>query len=354
MKRGLLAIGCMSVLLLDSCRKNASDRTVVNNSPPEGMVWIPGGEFSMGTNEDESYPHERPAHRVRVDGFWMDQTEVTNQQFKEFVDATGYITIAERKPEWEKLQEQLPPGTLKPDDDKLVPGALVFTPPSFTVALDDYSQWWSYVPGADWRHPEGPGSNLEGRMMHPVVHVAYDDAIAYSDWAGKRLPTEAEWEFASRSGLESERFAWGKEFAINGRYMANTFQGAFPLRNTGDDGFTGSSPVKSFAPNSYGLYDMIGNVWEWTNDFYNTTYFTEQVQSGVTTNPKGCDVPYDPNEPYSKKRVSKGGSFLCSQNYCMNYRPSARQGSAIDTGMSNMGFRCVITPSSAMKKAVLQ
>jgi sulfatase modifying factor 1 len=349
------ALSGVVILLLFSCyqgRKEAKE--AVNNEAPAGMVWIAGGEFMMGTNEDESYEHERPAHRVRIDGFWIDQTEVTNQQFKEFVEATSYVTVAERKPEWESLQEQLPPGAVRPDDDKLVPGSLVFSPPAYAVSLNDYSQWWSYVPGADWRHPEGPGSSIDGRMNHPVVHVSYDDALAYCEWAGKRLPTEAEWEFASRGGAEGMRYPWGAEFNSNGLHMANTFQGVFPASNAGEDGFSGSAPVKSFAPNGYGLYDMIGNVWEWTSDYYNTTYFTEQLQKGVASNPRGCEVPFDPTEPYAKKRVTKGGSFLCAQNYCMNFRPSARQGSAIDTGMSHMGFRCVSTPKTAEQKAMVQ
>jgi len=324
--------------------KSAEDKTNVATAPPAGMVWVPGGEFSMGTDDEESYEHERPAHRVRVDGFWMDATEVTNEQFQKFVEATGYVTVAEQKPDWNKLQEQLPPGTLKPDDDKLVPGSLVFTPPTYSVDLRDYTQWWSYVPGADWRHPDGPGSSIEGKMNFPVVHVSYDDALAFCAWSGKRLPTEAEWEFASRGGAEGHRYAWEGEFvAKDGRHHANTFQGAFPGKNTGEDGFPGAAPVKSFEPNGYGLYDMIGNTWEWTSDFYDTKYFAAQVQAGVSVNPKGCEVPFDPSDPYAKKRVTKGGSFLCAQNYCVNFRPSARQGSATDTGMCHVGFRCVVT-----------
>lgn len=318
------------------------------------MVWIPAGEFTMGTNDEESYEHERPAHHVRVDGFWIDVTEVTNQQFKEFVDATNYITVAEKKPEWSKLQEQLPPGAQKPDDDKLVAGSLVFTPPTYAVTMNDYSQWWSYVPGADWKHPEGPGSNIEDRMQHPVVQVSYEDALAYCSWANKRLPTEAEWEFASRGAVEGQRYAWGAEFTSQGKQMANTFQGAFPGENTVEDGFVGTAPVKSFAPNGYGLYDMIGNAWEWTSDYYDTKYFRDEAQRGVSVNPRGCEVPFDPTDPYSKKRVTKGGSFLCAQNYCVNFRPSARQGSATDTGMSHMSFRCVTTQQMLTKKTTLK
>lgn len=353
---GSLTLFLLLMGFVSACRqdKPAETKSAVA-APPPGMVWVPAGEFTMGTNVEESYAHERPAHRVRVDGFWMDATEVTNAQFLEFVEATGYVTIAERKPEWSKLQEQLLPGTAKPDDDKLVPGSLVFTPPQYAITLNDYTQWWSYVPGADWRHPEGPGSDIRGRMDHPVVHVSYDDALAYCAWANKRLPTEAEWEFASRGGLESQTYAWGAEFTSQGgSHYANTFQGVFPGRNTAEDGFPGSAPVRSFSPNGYGLFDMIGNAWEWTSDFYDTKYYAEQAQKGVAVNPKGCEVPFDPTDPYAKKRVTKGGSFLCAQNYCVNFRPSARQGSATDTGMCHMSFRCVVTPAMLAQKASLR
>ena len=314
-----------------------------------GMVWIPGGEFTMGTDDEESYEAERPAHRVRVDGFWMDETEVTNEQYKKFVDATGYITVAEKKPEWEQLKKQLPPNSPRAPEENLVPGALVFTPPSYAVSLEDYGQWWSFRPGANWKQPEGPGSDLEGRWNHPVVQVAYDDAVAYCTWAGKQLPTEAEWEFASRGGVDGERFSWGKEFRPQQKYMANTFQGVFPGNNIAEDGFGGSSPVKNFPPNRYGLYDMIGNVWEWTSDYYNESYFSKLARAGVTLNPKGSDKSYDPREPFAEKRVTKGGSFLCANDYCVNYRPSARQGTAFDSGQSHMGFRCVVA-AEAVKK----
>lgn len=334
----------LSVFLSFACsnkKTNGPVSAIPHVEPPPGMVWIPGGEFIMGTDEADAYEHERPAHRVRVSGFWMDATEVTNEQFKKFVDATGYITVAERKPSWEEMKASVPPGTPPPPDSLLVPGSLVFKKPDHPVMLNDYSQWWEWTPGACWKHPEGPGSNLEGRWNHPVVHIAYADAVAYCKWAGKRLPTEAEWEFASRGGKEIQRYGWGVEFTVNGKYMANTFQGSFPVNNLAEDGFEGTSPVKSFPPNEYGLYDMIGNVWEWTSDYYDVNYFKTLSRNALTDNPTGPPRSFDPNEPYAEKRVTKGGSFLCSDNYCVNYRPSARQGSSVDSGSSNIGFRTV-------------
>lgn len=306
-----------------------------------GMVWIDGGTFSMGTNETDAYSHERPAHQVTVDGFWMDETEVTNAQFQKFVDATGYLTIAERKPTWEEIQTQSPPGTPRPADSLFVAGSLVFDPPGQPVMLNDYSQWWRWLPGADWKHPDGPESDLSGRLQYPVVHVAFDDAKAYCVWAGKRLPTEAEWEFASRGGEKQQRYAWGNEIKLDGRFMANTFQGGFPHANSMEDGFEMAAPVKSFSANAYGLYDMIGNLWEWTSDWYDVNYFQNLSKQKVSLNPEGPATSNDPNEPYALKRVTKGGSYLCADDYCVNYRPSARQGTAFDSGMSNVGFRCV-------------
>ena len=337
---------CLLWLMILSCetRPDKSEITAAEKPPHEnvpGMVWIPEGTFVMGTDEAEAYDHERPAHQVKVSGFWMDEAEVTNEQFAGFVDATGYVTVAERKPKWEDLQKQSPPGTPPPPDSVLVPGALVFTPPDEPVMLNDYSQWWKWLPGANWRHPEGGGSNLKGRMQFPVIHVAFEDAQSYCLWAGKRLPTEAEWEFASRGGAEQQRYAWGNELKHNSRFMANTFQGSFPNHNSAEDGYDRLAPVKSFPPNAYGLYDMIGNVWEWTNDWYHVDYYKNLAKSPVNINPAGPARSYDPNEPYSIKRVSKGGSFLCADDYCVNYRPSARQGTAFDSGMSNLGFRCV-------------
>lgn len=337
---------CLAWLIFFSCetRQETNPEVVAAEKPGEpipGMVWIAGGTFVMGTDEDQAYDHERPAHQVKVSGFWMDESEVTNEQFAVFVKETGYTTVAERKPKWEELQKQSPPGTPAPPDSLLVPGALVFNPPGHPVMLNDYSQWWRWLPGTDWQHPEGPESNLDGRMHLPVVHVAFEDALAYCEWAGKRLPTEAEWEFASRGGAEQQRYAWGNEVKHNGRFMANTFQGSFPNHNSAEDGYDRLAPVKSFPPNAYGLYDMIGNVWEWTSDWYHVEYFRQLARNNVSVNPSGPTEPYDPNEPYAIKRVSKGGSFLCADDYCVNYRPSARQGTAFDSGMSNLGFRCV-------------
>jgi formylglycine-generating enzyme required for sulfatase activity len=306
-----------------------------------GMVLIPAGEFTMGTDDVQSYEHERPAHRVRVKAFWMDVTEVTNEEFKVFVEATRYITVAERKPVWEELQKQLPAGTPKPADSLLVPGSLVFYTPQEPVMLNDFSQWWKWERGADWRHPEGPMSSLEGRWKHPVVHIAYEDAQAYAQWKGKRLPTEAEWEYASRGGHQQEVYSWGKDFAPQGRLMANTYQGSFPVVNLKEDGFIATSPVRTFPANDYGLYDMIGNVWEWTSDWYDARYFSELARKGIADNPQGPGKSFDPADPFAIKRVTKGGSFLCASNYCTNYRLSARQGTAFDSSQSHIGFRCV-------------
>lgn len=307
----------------------------------EGMVWVPGGTFVMGTDDQNSYDHERPAHTVHVDGFWMDVTEVTNGQYKKFADATGYVTVAEKAPSWDELKQQLPPGTPKPPDSVLVAGALVFHPPHEPVMLNDYAQWWTWTKGANWRHPEGAGSDLEGRWNHPVVHIAYEDALAYCAWAGKRLPTEAEWEFAVRGGKEQYQYGSERELNPQGKFIANYFQGSFPVKDLAEDGFTGTSPVASFPPNAYGLCDMIGNVWEWTNDLYNVEYYASLPKNKITDNPRGPASSYDPQEPGVKKYVTKGGSYLCASNYCSNYRSSARQGTAFDSGLSHIGFRCV-------------
>ncbi len=317
------------------------DEKKTSPSGPPGMIWIAGGEFVMGSDDGMSRMNERPPHRVSVDGFWIDATSVTNAEFKKFVDATGYLTTAERKPDWEELKKQLPPGTEKPDDSVLVAGSLVFSPTDGPVDLRDMANFWRWVPGASWRHPEGPDSDLEGRENHPVVQVSWYDAVAYATWAGKRLPTEAEWEFAARGGLDRNCYAWGNEFQPDGKFMANTWNGAFPYRNTADDKFVGTAPVKSFPPNGFGLYEMGGNVWNWCSDWYRPDTYQSRADKGITRNPQGPDSSFSPVNPYQTERVTKGGSFLCHPDYCASYRPGARRGMPPDTGMSHVGFRCV-------------
>jgi formylglycine-generating enzyme len=312
-----------------------------------GTVWIPGGTFLMGTNDKESFPNERPAHLVQVQGFWIDAHDVTNAEFSKFVEATRYVTTAERKVDWENLKKELPPGTAKPDDSALAPGALVFTPAAGPVPLNDLSAWWRWVHGANWRHPEGPESSIQGRENNPVVQVSWYDAEAYAQWTGKRLPTEAEWEFAARGGLESKRYVWGEELKPGGKYMANTWQGLFPVRDSGEDGFVGTSPVGSFPANGYGLYDMAGNVWQWCSDWYRVDSYIEAASKNVCRDPGGPTESFDPGDPYSPKRVVKGGSFLCNPAYCESYRPSARRGTPPDTGSSHTGFRCVRSRENA-------
>jgi sulfatase modifying factor 1 len=308
---------------------------------PSGMVWISGGQFTMGSEHPSAEQVERPSHKIEIDGFWMDETEVTNAQFRAFVEATGYLTLAERPVDWEEMKRQLPPGTPKPPNEALAPGSLVFTPPDHAVPLHDYSQWWSWTTGANWRQPRGPGSSIEGMDDYPAVHIAYDDAEAYARWAGKRLPTEAEWEFAARAGRPYTPFAWGDELRPGGRFLANFFQGSFPHHNTAIDGFAGAAPVKSFPPNAFGLYDMIGNVWEWTSDWYRPDTYARRAANQPLKNPRGPETSFDPREPLIPKRVIKGGSFLCSEEFCANYRPSARMASAFDSGQEHLGFRCV-------------
>ena len=306
----------------------------------EGMVYIKGGEYLMGAADDEGRPDEYPQHKVKVDGFWMDETEVTNAQFEKFVKATGYVTTAEKAPDWEELKKQLPPGTPKPADSLLVAASLVFTPPGHQVALNDVTQWWSWVKGADWRHPDGPGSSIKGKESFPVVHVSWYDATAYAKWAGKRLPTEAEWEYAARGGLQGQKYFWGNEDVERGSPKANTWQGHFPDRNTDWDKFDRAAPVRSFSPNAFGLYDMAGNVWEWCNDWYDETYY-QKIASIITVNPQGADQSNDPMEPTVPKKVIRGGSFLCNASYCKGYRVSAKMKTSPDSGMEQLGFRCV-------------
>jgi formylglycine-generating enzyme required for sulfatase activity len=313
---------------------------------PVGMVWIPGGEFSMGTTDPtrevcggpDTMDDARPVHRVYVDGFWMDATEVTNEQFAKFVKATGYVSVAERRPRAEYY-----PGV---PVEKLVAGSVVFTPPDHAVPLTNPLAWWSYVAGADWRHPEGPGSDLTGRDQQPVVHIAYEDAAAYAKWAGKRLPTEAEWEFAARGGQTGQRYTWGNELLPGGKWMANIWEGHFPNENTAADGFNRAAPVASFPANAYGLYDMAGNVWEWCSDWYRPDAYAldlEAAHGGTVRNPSGParELSFDPAEPGQRKRVQRGGSFLCTDQYCTRYMLGSRGKGAEDTGSNHVGFRCV-------------
>jgi sulfatase modifying factor 1 len=307
---------------------------------PPGMVWIPGGTFTMGSKDDSSRLNEGPPHTVRIDGFWIDQNTVTNADFERFVKATRYVTTAEKVPSWEEIRKQLPSGTSKPADLQLEAGSMVFTPSAGPVDRSDMRNFWRWVPGANWRHPEGPGSSIADRMNHPVVQVSWFDATAYAKWAGKRLPTEAEWEFAARGGLEQRKFPWGDTDTVGGKFMANTWQGDFPYRNTGADGFVGTAPVRSFPANGYGLYDMVGNVWQWCNDWYRPDAYVQRSSEPSCHNPGGPDSSWNPHNPRQEQRVTKGGSFICHSSYCESYRPSARRGTPPDTGMSHIGFRC--------------
>lgn len=304
------------------------------------MVFIPGGKFMMGS--DRFYPEEKPVHAVTVDGFWIDRYAVTNEAFKKFIDETGYVTVAERP-----LKAEDYPGA-KPE--MLAPGALVFQKAKGAVDLNDYFNWWAWVPGTSWKHPKGPKTDIRGMEKHPVVHVSYEDAEAYATWAGKELPTEAEWEYAARGGLEGMDFTWGNEDTQQTKPMANTWQGVFPYQNLLIDKYEGTSPAGSYAPNGYGLYDMAGNVWEWTSDWYvaHLDETANKVKTCCTThvNPRvvSAEASYDPCQPTIKipRKVVKGGSHLCAPNYCLRYRPAARQPQMIDTGMSHLGFRCIV------------
>jgi formylglycine-generating enzyme len=308
------------------------------DSPHPEMIWIPGGTFRMGS--EDFYPEERPVHEVSVDGFWIDRYTVTNEQFARFVDATGYVTLAERP-----LNAADFPGA---PAENLVPGSMLFHKTAGAVDLRNYANWWVWAPGTSWRHPLGPGSSLDGIERHPVVHVAYEDAEAYARWAGKELPTEAEWEFAARGGLDGKKFTWGDEHFPGGKAMANSWQGEFPWQNLLVDGYEGTSPVGSFPPNGYGLYDMAGNVWEWTCDWFVPRRADEVVKPccGPAVNPRiaSPDKSYDPAQPQFRipRKVVKGGSHLCAPNYCLRYRPAARQPQMIDTGMSHIGIRCIV------------
>lgn len=332
----------------EDTKPNIFEPTLLNQSvipvpAQRGMIWIPGGEFSMGTAAPTGLDNNsvgmkatedsRPVHRVYVDGFWMDYTEVTNVQFARFVEATGYVTVAEKSPSAEEFPNA--------STNMLVPGSVVFMPPDKPVPLTDALQWWAWVKGADWRHPEGPESSIKGREKHPVIHIAYTDAEAYAKWAGKRLPTEAEWEFAARGGLTGKVYPWGDDFMANGKPMTNSFQGSFPDKNSGTDGYVSTSPVAQFPANGYGLYDVAGNVWEWVSDWYRPDYYSVlAAKNEIARNPQGPESSFDPDEPGSLKRVHRGGSFLCTEQYCSRYMVGTRGKGEINTGSNHLGFRC--------------
>ena len=327
-----------SAFVLVCCKQNEREASAVIQPPAAStvntrvdsskMVYIPAGTFSMGSN-DPAFPDAQPVHQVSVNGFWMDEHEVTNAEYEEFVQAARYVTVAERK-----LDPKDFPNV--PAED-LVPGSGVFAPPDHQVSLDNPLQWWKYMPGASWKHPLGRDSQITGKENDPVVQVCYEDALAYAKWARKRLPTEAEWEYAAQGKHPGLKYYWGNELKPGGKWKANIYQGNFPDKNTGEDGFMGIAPVKSFPPNAYGLYDMDGNVWEWCNDLYRPDYY----KNSLASNPQGPADSYDPDEPNAVKRVQRGGSFLCSYQYCIRYRPGSRGKGEVNSGSNNLGFRCV-------------
>ena len=322
--------------------------TAAPEPAPAGMVWIPGGEFSMGSADPRGMEHggheamadARPIHRVYVNPFWMDATEVTNEEFARFAKATGYVTVAETKP----TREEFPTAP----EANLVAGSVIFTPQPQPVPLDNHYRWWSYVKGANWRHPEGPATDLRGREKFPVVHIAYEDAAAYAKWAGKRLPTEAEWEFAARGGLSGKLYPWGDELKPGGKFAANIYEGRFPVAGAerGEDGYIGLAPVAQFAPNAYGLYDVAGNAWEWVSDWYRPDYYATLAGS-VARNPAGPADSFDPAEPGERKRVHRGGSYLCTEQYCTRYMIGTRGKGEVRTGSNHVGFRCVRSVQAA-------
>lgn len=314
---------------------------------PPSMVWIPGGTFQMGSTDPQAKPDEQPVHDVTLDGFWISRTPITNAEFKKFVDSTGYVTTAEKAPVLEDIMKELPPGTLPPPAEMLVPASLVFKKTSGPVPLNNPLIWWEWKHGADWRHPEGPDSSIEGKDDHPVVQVSWDDAAAYAKWAGMRLPTEAEWEYAARGGRDQQPYIWGDEPTGPQETKLNIWQGRFPYENTATDGFTTTSPVNTFSPNGYGLLDMAGNVWEWVADWYRPDTYARRAGEQPINNPKGPANSYDPQEPYTAKRVTRGGSFLCNDSYCSGYRPSARMKTSPDTSLIHTGFRCAMDPPTS-------
>ncbi|MCF7559428.1 formylglycine-generating enzyme family protein [Sabulilitoribacter multivorans] len=347
-----------SLLIVYTCKERGKEQINANETiskiktdslianPPDGMVWIPGGTFLQGAvpQDQMAMKHEKPQHQVTVDGFFMDIAEVTNSEFSKFVEATGYVTVAEREIDWEVMKKQLPEGTPKPHDSILQPGSLMFKKAKSSLPnLFDFSQWWQWSIGVNWKHPSGPESTIEGKENHPVVHISFEDAQAYCKWANRRLPTEAEWEFAARGNKTEATFFWGDDKAQLSK-MVNSWEGEFPVSNTLEDGFERTAPVKSYPPNDFGLYDMAGNVWEFTSDWYNVNYYNELAKhEKPIENPKGASKAYNPNNPYLQEKILKGGSFLCSDSYCASYRISARMGTSIDSSAEHIGFRTVAT-----------
>ena len=335
----LRSIICIVLIINISCKNSSPKKDKIVSK--EGMVFIPGGNFEMGGDNEEARSDEFPKHQVTVSSFWMDITEVTNAEFQKFVDETGYITTAERKIDWDEIKTMLPPGTPKPHDSLLSPASLVFKETS-TSNLNDYSKWWSLIRNANWKQPFGPQSDIVGKDNYPVVHVSWEDANEYCKWAGKRLPTEAEFEYASRAGMINNVYSWGNEKIDDGMLKANTWEGEFPNQNNVTDKFYYAAPVKSFKPNNYGLYDLAGNVWEWCSDWYHANYYSMLPKQG-SVNPTGPDSSYDPVEPFSEKKVIRGGSFLCNDSYCSGYRNAARMKTTPDSSSLHTGFRTVVS-----------
>lgn len=331
----------VNVLLADGCCSSSVPNRFATVNSPAGMVLIPGGEFLMGTDAKDLRADQKPAHRVKVDSFYMDVTPVTNRQFQAFVEATGYITTAEIAPKLEDIMSQVPPGTPPPPKDALVAASLVFKPTAEPVRLDQSHKWWDWKPGASWKHPLGVDSTIEGKEDHPVVHISWYDANAYAKWAGKRLPTEAEWEYAAYGGRTGITYVWGNVEFSEEKPQCNIWHGEFPYKSTKPNGYYGTTQVRTYPPNSYGLYDMAGNVWQWCADLYNASYYKEEAAKGLSVNPKGPTISYDPDEPYATKYVHRGGSFLCHQSYCKGYIITARMKTCPDTSLNHLGFRCV-------------
>ncbi|MFK7748589.1 MAG: formylglycine-generating enzyme family protein [Kordia sp.] len=335
------------LLSLSGCKKENStnNKSNLKVNTPEGMVWVAPKTFLQGAKASDNYAmsREKPAHKVTVDGFFIDATEVTNKQFRAFVEATNYVTVAEREIDWEVMKKELPPNTQKPHDSILQPGSLIFNKHvNAVVNMQNYGQWWTWKVGANWKRPQGPGSSIEGQDDYPVVHIAYEDALAYCKWANRRLPTEAEWEAAAQGTQTDATFTWGNDSQLLNK-KANTWQGVFPTVNKPIDGHKYIAPVKSFEPNTIGLFDMSGNVWELTSDLFNINYYKKLDSDKTVINPKGADKAFNPENPYAKERVIKGGSFLCHASYCASFRISSKMGFSPDSSSDHVGFRTVAT-----------